>query len=152
MSKAKQGGRRRIFMAAASGAIASLAVWPGSGIGDNAGAATVTWTAAANDGGIFGTAANWDTNTAPVAADDVVFAAPATTAPNLTSTLNAAQTIQSLTFNAGLAGPVTINTTTSNRLTINGRTGDDIVVNGGSHVIAETDGNLTPNVGLRQGA
>src|SRR6266699_935467 len=103
MSKVKHNGRKRMLIAAASGAIASLAVWPGSGGGGSAGAATLTWTAAANDGGIFGTAANWDTNTAPAATDDIVFAAPATTAPNLTSTLGAAQTIQSLTFNAGLA-------------------------------------------------
>src|SRR5215208_1145783 len=118
MSTGKQRARKRILIAAAGGTLASLALWPA-----RANAATVTWTAAANDGGIFGTAGNWNTNIAPTSLDDVIFAAPATTAPNLTSTLNTGHTIQSLTFNPGLAGPVTINTTDIARLTINGRTG-----------------------------
>jgi fibronectin-binding autotransporter adhesin len=142
--------RRRIVLAAAAATTATLAsvtLWPARADG-----ATVTWNGNANDNN-FNTGGNWDTNAAPGAADDAVFAAPATSAGNLTANLNGgtAYSIGSLTLNAGLNGPVTINTTNTNRLTINGRTGDDIVVNGGSHVIAETDGNISPNVGLRQG-
>ena len=106
MSRSNHQVRNRMLMAAASGAIASLAVWPATHGTGSAGAATLTWNAAANDGGVFGTAGNWSPSAAPAAADDIVFAAPATTAPNLIATLNAAHTIQSLAFNGGLAGPV----------------------------------------------
>src|SRR5688500_9963567 len=121
MARVKHNARKRILAAVASGAILTFAGWP-VGVGSSAYAATRAWAAAANDGGNLGTAGTWNTNPTPAATDDIFFAAPATTAPNLTSTLNASHTIQSLTFNAGLAGPVTINTTNANRLTINGRT------------------------------
>src|SRR5687768_16533025 len=118
-------------------------------VASGARAVTVTWDGETD--GLWGTATNWDTNALPVNADDVVFATP--TAANLTLAMTAAETqMQSLTFNAGLPGNVTINTTNTTRLRVNGRTGDDVVVLGGDHVIGFTDNNVSPTVGFRHGA
>src|SRR2546423_1659160 len=134
MSYVKNTARQRMLIAAATtAAMAAFAIQPGT-----VRAATRTWDGGANDG-IFNSANNWDTNVAPVAADDVVFTAVTPVVPSITATFNTATQINSLTF-TGTAPPVTLNTTTSNRLTMNGRSGDDIIVSGGSHVIAETDG------------
>jgi fibronectin-binding autotransporter adhesin len=132
MLREKTPRRKRILIAAAAAACMSA----------SAPAATLTWDNGAGDN-IFGTALNWDTDTAPTATDDIIFAGPAT------ATLGAAQAINSLTFSNVSPGAVTINTTTTNRLTMNGRTGDDIIVTGGSHLIAETDGNASPNIGFK---